>query len=295
MSNSEELRRHDLEFARRQQREASERARKSQDLGRWFHYGMAELRGETRENGWLHEQPLKLASGRERIHDTALLVNEIGGRDFTEYKWGENVGGEFTMEQIAKEREVLQQDPNARGTWVLQQGAADSATRKELDALVRDFPGRFFVEEITKEQANKALEVGKDLERNRDQLELVNTRDLRRQQRIKERRERLREKERTQEAAQRAVEQQKRERQTREAQQKQREAAERLAEHIRREREAAARGQILPMTGREAADLLAVSRPTPGIASPHREPPRAGSTRGGRERSDRERGMQRER
>ncbi|WP_218002439.1 hypothetical protein [Nocardia brevicatena] len=114
---------------------------------------MAELRGETRENGWHHEQTLDLESGRSRRHDTALAVNELGGRDFTEYKWGENVGGELTMEQIAKDREALTLDPNARGTWVLQQGAADSATRKGLDALVRDFPGRFHIEEITKEQA----------------------------------------------------------------------------------------------------------------------------------------------
>ncbi|MET8799516.1 hypothetical protein ABZV91_24355 [Nocardia sp. NPDC004568] len=224
-------------------------------------------------------------------------MNELGGRDFTEYKWGENVGGDLTMAQLAKDREALRQDPNARGTWVLVQGAADPATRRELDALAQDFPGRFHIEEITQQQAVKALRLGRELERTRDQLELVDSSKLRSQQRARERYEKAQEKERTRESARRAVEQQQRARREREAvelaRQKQREALERLKGSARRNQEAIARGETPPMTAREAADILAVSRPTPGVMSPFREPPRP--TRSSRDGPTRERGLERDR
>ncbi|MBF6333457.1 hypothetical protein [Nocardia transvalensis] len=72
------------------------------------------------------------------------------------------------------------------------------------------------------------------------------------------------------------------------ARQQQREAADRLAAVAREAREAAGTGKVLDMS-REVADLLRVARPTPGIESPHREPPEAGSTRGGREERERAR------
>ncbi len=71
--------------------------------------------------------------------------------------------------------------------------------------------------------------------------------------------------------------------------QRQREAADRLAEQARRAREAAATGRPGEMV-REVADIVHVSRPTPGNEAPHREPPQAGRTRGGREERERERG-----
>ncbi len=73
------------------------------------------------------------------------------------------------------------------------------------------------------------------------------------------------------------------------ARQKQREAADRLALEARRARELADNRQPGEMT-REVADILHVTRPTPGIELPHREPPQAGRTRGGREERSRERG-----
>lgn len=299
--DDDERRRRAADTVRRQQRAATERGRAPNKRGRHFHRGMAQLRGETREHGWRHEQTIELGPNRQRRHDTAR-TNERGGRDFTEYKSGTHVGGDLTMEQLAKDREILERDPNATGTWVLIQGAADSATRERLDALVRDYPGRFHVEEITRAEVKKALELGRRFELERNQLELVDSEKLRAQQRSRDRLERFREKARTQEAANRAVEEAKRERRAREERERteregrrQREAAERLAVFAREEREAAARGQIRPMTGREAADILAVSRPTPGIEWPHQEPPQAGSTSGGRARHGRERGLGRER
>ncbi|MGV9753534.1 hypothetical protein [Nocardia farcinica] len=297
MSHEEEFRRRAVAQARRQQREASERARRSQDIGREFHYGIAELRGETCANGWLHEQPVTVEPGRTRVHD-AVKVNTQGGRDFVEYKCGRRVGGAFHMDQMAKDRRVLECDEHARGTWVLLKGSADVEARRELDQMVQDFPGRFRVVEVTRELAAKARDVGMRLERGRHQMELVDSGKLRRLQRIKERREKLQEKERTRDAARQAVERADRERRTHEADRRQRDAAGRLAASARRERAANARGERLPMTGREVRDILVVTFPMPPVPiSPQRERPSAGSaslTRA-RERADRERGLSRER
>lgn len=283
MSDSEERRRRDIEIARREQREASQRGRESQDIGRWFHYGMAELRGETRENGWRHEEPVK---GEKRRHD-ASRTNEKGGLDFVEYKGGSSVGNELTMDQIGKDRSILKRDPHATGTWVLREGAAEPALRRELAALVRDFPERFHVVEVTKEQAKQARRVGQELSRDRHQIELVNSQELRRDERARQRRERIHEKQRTREAAELALEKQEQERRIREAQQQQRDAADRIAAMTKQDREAAQRGEKPPMTGREAADILAVSRPTPGVESAHRHVPEV--NRGGRDGLSRER------
>lgn len=282
--DDEQRRRRDIEHACEEQRKRSERARKNNDQGRWFTLGMAEMRGETRHTGWQREQPMKLPSGRERKHDNARVVNELGGRDFTEYKSGDKVGGHFTMEQISKDREALTVDPNARGVWVTKRDALDPATRAALEALTRDFRGRFRVEEISPQLARKAIEIGRALERDPNQLELIDSSELRRKQLAKERLERKLAQQRVQEAAQRAVEaqerlrqEQEREHKQREAQElalkRQREAAERTAESARRARAAAARGQREPLTRQEIADILAVSRPTPGIDPIHRYPP----------------------
>lgn len=282
--HEDELRR---EQERKEQRERSKRGKESNDRGRWFHRGMAEFRGETRENGWQHEYRHTLESGREVRFDTTLHTNELGGRDFTEYKSGKEVGGPFVLEQVSKGREVLATDPNARGAYVMIEGTADGATHRELDALTHEFPARFHVVEVTQQQAERAMRLGQELERDRNQLELINSSKLRNQERARERTERGQQKQRTREAAERALEKQEHERKIREAQQQQREAAERIATMAREDREAAQRGEKPPMTGREAADILAISRPTPGTESTHRQPPgvsRAGHDAPGRER-----------
>ncbi|MBF6328714.1 hypothetical protein [Nocardia transvalensis] len=324
---------------------------------------MAQQRGETRENGWRNEQTVKTELS-ERRHDTAR-INEKGGRDFTEYKFGNRVGGPKTARQIDKDRNVLARDPNATGTWVVKHGALDKATRDKLVQLVRDFPGRFQVVELSRAEAEQARREGKALEaRERSrQLELnVNVKALMRAQRVREAARKDRDRARTQEAAQRAIDARNRLQQQRAARakqkeakgkeerdkperepitkeerarvereaaervarempppkveargrdepdavekggrdtpepgdrtrqperdpvaelgrQQQREAADRLAAVAREEREAASMGKVRDMS-REVADLLMVARPTPGIESPFREPPSAGSTRG---------------
>lgn len=306
-TDDERRRRRDAELARKEQREVSDRARKSNDEGRWFHYGMATIRGEVARNGWQHEQRTKLPSGRERIHDAARAVNE---HEFREYKAGRSVGGEFVLEQISKEHELLRTDPKAKGAWIVREGALDPAVRRELEKLEREFKGRFSVIEVTHKQAGRAMEVGLDLERDRNQMELFDSTDLRNKQLARDRREKAQEKQLVREAAERAIDQQERERKEREKRevqkrreqeerQKQREAADRLAQRTVERRAATARGERTPMSGREAADVLRLGPPTPGAESRHRhEHPRAGSTRHNhtRERDrerDRNRGLER--
>lgn len=297
--DDEQRRRQDLEAARRAQREASKKARESQTLGREFHYGMAEVRGETTKNGWQHERSIVL-DGVKRIHD-AGRINEKGGLEFREYKGGRNVRGELTMSQIAQDRRVLERDPHATGIWIMRQGAADPSVSRELEKLLRDFPGRFQVVEVTHKQVEHARQVAQDLSKNRNQLELVNTEQLRRDQRAKELRDRVQEKQRTQEAAQRAADQQARERREREERQQQREAADRLAQRAHERREAADRGERTPMSAREAADVLRLGPPRLSAEAPRREPPpiaptvkRSRNLSRERER-DRSRGIERDR
>ncbi|NKY37619.1 hypothetical protein HGA13_31815 [Nocardia speluncae] len=119
MSNDEQMRRRAVERARKEQRERTAQGRKSNDIGRWFHLGIAEIRGETRERGWQSQRTVKLPSGRERIHDGARSLKD---HEFREYKNAQAVGGKFVMEQISKEREHLQTDPKAKGAWVVVRG-----------------------------------------------------------------------------------------------------------------------------------------------------------------------------
>ncbi|MGW0055856.1 hypothetical protein [Nocardia nova] len=68
-----------------------------------------------------------------------------------------------------------------------------------------------------------------------------------------------------------------------------REATER-ARQQREQADAHLRSRLPP----DVADLLLLGRPTPGLESPHREPPSAGSTRGGRTERSRARARERE-
>jgi hypothetical protein len=276
----EERRRRAVERERVEQRKRSELGRKSNDIGRFFHNGIAQMRGETRENGWQSQSSIKLPSGRERIHDGARSLND---NEFREYKGAKTVGGEFVMEQISK----------AKGAWVVIEGSPDPAARRELEKLEREFEGRFQLIEITPEQARKAAEIGQDMERNPNQLELLDSGKLRARERAKELRERRQEKDRVQAAAREAIEKRERERRILEEQRRQREAVNRVAERVRREREAVARGERPAMTGHEAADILRINRPPPGSQSPFREAPQV-TRRGEGPGRNRSRGVERD-
>jgi hypothetical protein len=240
---------------------------------------MARQRGETRENGWRNEQKIELGKGKgnTRIHDTAR-VNEKGGRDFTEYKGGVRVRGDaHTLNQLILDREVLNRDPNATGTWVTRAGAADPVVRKQLEALQRDFPDRFQAVEVSRAEAEKARKLGRVLEQQARgvQRELHNVPELIRQQ------QRQRDpKARVQAAAQRAVERQ-------EAQK----AADRARQH-ELARIQQARAQLLARLPPEVARVVEVGMPTPAQELDRERPtPGTGTTRAGRE--TRARGLER--
>ncbi|WP_327147290.1 hypothetical protein [Nocardia sp. NBC_01329] len=288
----DERRRRQVDRERREQRKRSERARNSNDIGRWFHNGIAEIRGETRQNGWENQRSVKLPSGRERIHDAARSLND---HEFREYKHAKSVGGEFVMDQISKEGEHLRSDPKAKGAWIVIEGSPDPAARRELEKLEKEFEGRFQLIEISAEEAERARAIGRNLERNPNQLELFDSGKLRSRERLKEAREKREEKQRVQEAVKKAQEKQERERQIREERRKQREAVERVAERARLDREAVARGEKPPMSPHQAADILRINRPTPGVRSAFREPPQVTRSRRDAPGRDRNRELERDR
>ncbi|KZM71166.1 hypothetical protein [Nocardia terpenica] len=246
---------------------------------------MAQLRGETPARGWQHEQAIVLGKGKgnTRIHDTAR-TNEQGGREFTEYKYGMQVRADAkTLNQLILDREVLTRDQNATGTWVMRAGAADATLRQQLDALHRDFPGRFQVVEISREEAEKARKLGRSLEQQAQgvQRELHDVPQL-----IRSQQQRAREnKTRVQEAVARAVA---------------RQEAEKTAERARQQALARLqqdRAQLLARFPPEVAHLLELAMPPPAQELEARtagELPDAETarTRAGRESRVQERGRE---
>ncbi|WP_433635504.1 hypothetical protein [Nocardia sp. CA-120079] len=261
-------------------RRRSERSRKAQDRGRHFHRGMAQQRGETRENGWRNEQKIELGNGKgnTRVHDTAR-VNDKGGRDFTEYKSGVRIRGDaHTLNQLALDRKLLTRDPNATGRWLTRAGAADPVVRKELEALQRDFPDRFEVIEVSRAEAEKARKLGRLLERQARgvQRELHNVPELIRQADARQRDAKAR----VQEAAQRAIE---------------RQAAQKVAEKARQQELARIqkeRAKLLAMLPREITRVVEVGMPPP-TQELNREPPTPGTGTTAAGREARNRGLER--
>ncbi|WP_282786120.1 MULTISPECIES: hypothetical protein [unclassified Nocardia] len=280
-TDDESRRRREAEAIRRQQaerRRERERGRKHNEKGRLFHRGMAQMRGETRENGWKNEQRISTPFG-DRVHDTA---RDRGGREFSEYKSGRHIRADSLL-QLAKDRHILEADPNARGGWLIRVDArVDPAVQRQMDKMLALFPGRFTVEKATREEVNRAIALGKQLEKEArgQQLELFDSTRLRQQERARERAERAREIARTQEAAARAV-------------------AEKAARELRLAREAqeqALRAKM-PRAPDEVINILLRSGPMPGevVREDQDVASRGGTTRAGRNARGIERGIARER
>ena len=289
--------RSEAEKERRRQQRAAHRARRHNERGRHFHLGMAQLRGETRENGWRHEQTVEIPGMGGRRHDTSRTVDPRD-RQFTEYKSGETIRGKESLTQVQKDAHLVEQ--GWRGEWVMTDTAwkdIDRSIGRQLEQLQQQYPDRFRVDLISREQREQAIRLGKELDRNRAQPELFDSRELRARERVRQREERARQSAREHAEPAMAAQQMATQRHAREVtehavRQEQRDAAQRLAVWAREQREAAERGEPTPMTGREAADVLAVSRPTPGYESPHRVSPVVVH---GRDVRGRERGVERDR
>lgn len=275
-AEDDERRRREADAARKkaaQQRKASERARKVNDKGRHFHHGMAQIRGETHEAGWQRESVVPTDLGR-RKHDTAR-GRDGHGREFTEYKNKRHITAK-DLYQLAMDHEKLTKDKEGKGTWVIPVTARiDPAVQRQLEKMSREFGDRFQVIYATQAQVRQAMQVGKDLERDRNQLELFDTDKMRAQQRAKERAERVRDKINTQNAAAAALAKQ----------QAEAELARVRAETARVAKEIEARAQELRRAGvpAEVANVVAKQLPDPHalvVEAPERG---EGSTRAGRE------------
>ncbi|MET8799729.1 hypothetical protein ABZV91_25455 [Nocardia sp. NPDC004568] len=299
------------------------------ERGLYFELGRARERGETRDNGWVPQFEIKTSEGT-RILDSARTDGR--GTEGVERKSG-RVNERDTYFQLFKERAALESGQLTRSRWETVVGEKiPDKVRRQLEGLARDFPGRFHHEVVSRADALRAIQLGRSLASK--QLELIRPYELDRADRARKRLDKIRETVRvrdtaierdspTRETAQRqtrelaesadhaltieradaaAREQREAAEQTRArkaaeaaARRQQQEAAQRVAEAARKDREAARNGNNPPMTGREAADILIVNRPTPGLPPPLREPPSPRRSARGRDARERDRGVERER
>ncbi|MBB5912591.1 hypothetical protein BJY24_001458 [Nocardia transvalensis] len=285
----------------------------SNTRGRIFENG-TEKYFRDRENGYVKQPRSYSTPFGSRKFDKAK--NE--GRDRTdslEDKSG-RVEGKKDENQLRKDYYLLQKGIiHSHRLRTVEGEKISKKTQELIDKLSRDFPDRFTHQIISRDQAAQIYAMGQEREKDSRQLELVNAQALRRRQRaaerlpkVREAAERLREQERQQgeRDERRRVEREAAERVVREFRdawdargREEREAGERAAreaadnaERARRQREVAdarLRSRLPP----DVTDLLFKGRPAPGQESPFREPPSAGSTRGGREERGRERGVER--
>ncbi|WP_280342461.1 hypothetical protein, partial [Nocardia abscessus] len=146
---------------------------------------MAQMRGETRENGWVRERREYTTEGNRRI-DQARVYTERGERAFTEYKSGRVDDTKETRKQIAIDRHLLETGRYHSGAWVTVQGKhIPQEIRALLQQMEQDFKGRFQHIEVSQEVAVQAIDLGKSLELVQ-QLELPGVGEKARQQRQQE-------------------------------------------------------------------------------------------------------------
>ncbi|MGW0251162.1 hypothetical protein ACWDYH_31490 [Nocardia goodfellowii] len=252
---------------REERQRAKERGRKHNDQGRWFHKGLANHLGHTRENGYQNESVIK-TSLSERKHDTAR-DREGEGRKFNEYKSGRDIRADALM-QLAKDKEILEKDARAEGVWHIRADATiDPMARRQMDKMQQLFPGRYKVERYTREEVHRFKAIGRDIERQErsPQLELVDSDKLRKQERARQRAERAREAANTRAAAARAVAEKEERDRARQREQQEREFRERL-----------------PHLPPEVLRLMVLGAPLPGEQVRETPDPSSGadSTRAGR-------------
>ncbi|WP_174186080.1 hypothetical protein [Nocardia barduliensis] len=189
MPDDARRREEDREKFRRQEAQSKQRGRDNSQKGERFHRGMAQMRGETRENGWVREHREYTTEGNRRI-DQARVYTERGERAFTEYKSGRVDDTKETRKQLAIDRHLLATDKYRSGAWVTVQG---KHIPEEIRALLRqmeqDFKGRFQHIEVSQEMAVQAIDLGKSLELVQ-QLELPGVGEQARQQKAQQREQR---------------------------------------------------------------------------------------------------------
>lgn len=143
------------------------------EFGNLFRDGLSQLLGRTADSGWNTEVYRNTDKGRRFIDNAHTL-----GKRGAEFKAGKL--GREAFRQLGKDEYLLE-----RG-WELEWfiGPKSTMTKEVADKardLLERFPGQFALERVTPEQFKTAIELGKELAKQREQrerdLELAKTLD----------------------------------------------------------------------------------------------------------------------
>ncbi|WP_406267332.1 hypothetical protein OH799_22130 [Nocardia sp. NBC_00881] len=143
---------------------------KSRDFGNEFRNGMCHLLGRTQETGWAIENYYKSDAGK-CFHDAAHPVAQHA----MEFKAGSI--GKDAMLQLKKDARAIRDGWTIE--WFTAPGARiDSAVAEKIRELSARYPDRFTVVEVTKEQFVQAIQIGRELSRQREAQQVQKAREI---------------------------------------------------------------------------------------------------------------------
>ncbi|MGK8508091.1 hypothetical protein ACRS5S_08525 [Nocardia asiatica] len=249
------------------------------EKGLYFELGRAQIRGETRERGWVRQFAIRIGKS-VRVLDSARTQGR--GANGVERKSG-RVNERETLRQLKTERAALQAGILTQSRWETVSG--EKVPRSVLEymrEIAQEFPGRFQHEVVSRSDAVRAMQIGQSLVS--QQLELIRPYELNRADRARERLAKIRQIVRAQERAEKFRQVQ----QFREAAARGRADAPQQAERHRQAREEAERARQARQTPeterarieREAAERVAREFPVPDQYS-QREAAEAGEQAAG--------------
>ncbi|MEU5763635.1 hypothetical protein [Nocardia sp. NPDC047648] len=152
------------------------------EKGLYFELGRAQIRGETRERGWVRQFAIRIGKS-VRVLDSARTQGR--GANGVERKSG-RVNERETLRQLKTERAALQAGILTQSRWETVSG--ETVPRSVLEymrEIAQEFPGRFQHEVISRPDALRAMQLGRSLVSR--QLELIRPYELNRADRARER------------------------------------------------------------------------------------------------------------
>ncbi len=136
---------------------------RSREFGNLFRDGMCELLGRTAETGWTTELRYDTKTGR-RFHDSAN-PERLRAMEFKAGRLGDKC-----LPQLEKDAAALEAGWTIE--WYKVPGAkVDSKVAVKMQELSERYPDQFVVITVTREQFAKAIELGKQRERERAERE----------------------------------------------------------------------------------------------------------------------------
>ncbi|WP_157170725.1 hypothetical protein [Nocardia araoensis] len=166
------------------------------EKGLYFELGRAQIRGETRERGWVRQFAIRIGKS-VRVLDSARTQGR--GANGVERKSG-RVNERETLRQLKTERAALQAGILTQSRWETVSG--EKVPRSVLEymrEIAQEFPGRFQHEVVSRSDALRAMQLGQSLVS--QQLELIRPYELNRADRARERLAKIRQIVRAQERA----------------------------------------------------------------------------------------------